>query len=146
MNPKGQFFEPFNILIAAVMGLAILVIIIGLIQYFENEKFLLSKERFEKTLDRAFQTPTNEVITEPELLFRAGEQFSSVGLARRRGLEPECIELESRETESISSIQPGVVLIKQNTQLNVYYLCSPASQCLNGCNTCCRIGFGLKPN
>lgn len=150
MNSTGQGFESFNVLIAFAMGLAILVIVLGIVFHFENEKCNLSKERFEKALDTALNTPTGETVTEKDICFRGGEQYSALAFGRRRAMDPGCFELQATNGVTISAESSRLIDIKTNFETNVYYQCflpstNPFDSCIDDCRACCIVSFGKKP-
>ena len=62
MNNNGQGFDVFRLLIGAIIGLAILVIIISIINYVENVKYGVSQREFYNGLVNATHTPNGEVV------------------------------------------------------------------------------------
>ncbi len=130
---------------AAVLGLSILVIILGIITYFENYKYQLSQERFYATLKSAMNTPTSELLKEKKVLFKGGEIYSSQMFEKVYSIPSECFSVQSPMTQLVKTIGTNSVQILQPTQLDVFYRCDPAGICPAGCNTCCTISFGREP-
>ncbi|GEM_PF-4955484 len=151
MKQRGQAFPPFHFLISAVLGLAILVIILGIIAYFESVRFGLSQERFTQAVDRALANPTGETISEEKVLFRGGESFSSRTFASPRGMDDSCFELQARETGFVVLESASLVKIQKNTELDVFYQCFTRTECAasalaSACDKCCIISFGKEPD
>src|SRR3989344_3250730 len=90
-NERGQSFEPFRMLIAAVMALAVLMIIIGAIQYFDDKQFGISKERFFDGINNGVRQPNGELLVVEHLQFQKGDTLSANGIGKNVGIDGDCI-------------------------------------------------------
>lgn len=137
-DSRGQVFEPFKMLIGAVMALTILVIIIGAINYFDGLRAEVSKQRFYDGLSNAVKQPNGETLVIEEIQFQRGDSFSASALARRLNLEEGCVEFSSSDSRAISS-DLALATINENIISNVYATCDVGG--FSGCEISCEISF-----
>jgi hypothetical protein len=135
--------ETFNLIVAAVLGLAILVIIVGIVLYFQNQKFLLSQQRFDATFDRALATPTGDVLVEKNVFFKGGELYSGAIFATGHAIGADCVSVQGGN-QSALIVTPDYVRIKTPTELDVYYKCT-STPTDPACGVACVVSFGKKP-
>ncbi len=137
-DEKGQAFEPFKMLIGAIMALAVLLIIIGAIQYFENLRLDVSKQRFLEGLQNAVRMPNGELLVVDELQFQKGQAYTAAGLAKNAGLEGECITFTDNGENSIE-VDEKSVEFTQGQQVDAYIKCEPNTT--GTCEIGCEISF-----
>ncbi|AJF60221.1 MAG: hypothetical protein J4224_03670 [Candidatus Diapherotrites archaeon] len=143
---KGQF-EPFKMMIGAIVALLILLIILGAIRSFEEFKINVSKERFLEGLENAVQQPNNDILVVENLLFDKGTVYTKDFLARRTGLEGQCVEILAPSSSSFT-VDSQRILVNYRIETNFYAQCTtnldPASFCDSTCEICCKFSFS-KP-
>ena len=158
MNQRGQEFETFNVLIGAVLALAILVIIISLINYLDDIKITSSKQAIEQKLKSAAQSPDGSVFVAKGVELQENSSFNSVRFGQIMNIEPECIEFDF--PQGISSMyypnsSKNAVGFSRRIQTDFYVLCQKDDidfhnydtlRCdLDACEFCCLASFGVNP-
>ncbi len=134
----AQVFEPFKLLVAAVMALTILVIIIGAINYFEGLRLEISKERFFDGLFNAVKQPNGDYLVISEVQFNRGDSFSSSGIAKALNLPADCVSFKAHDSVAISS-SPDLVVFNESVMSNVYVSCDEGTT--TDCEISCLISF-----
>ena len=143
MNRQGQAFSAYKLLIGAIMGLAILTIIMGVIGYFEGLRVEIDRELFEDGFEAAVNSPDGKVIVKEITLHES--TYTSKGLAEKfSGLTKDCIEFDAANWTAFNLAEgKQAIVIKKSVKAKVYYCCT-LQGCPEGCNVCCRISFGRK--
>jgi len=165
VNQKGQEFEVFNLLIGAVLALAILVIIVSIINYFEGIKVDSSRQAIEQKVKNAAQSPDGSVFVVREVVVPEHQSFSSKYFAEEvLNLNEECIEFDypfeltsMRYPDPYSTYKNRIEFTKR-VQLDFYVVCQPREQgkllfhdyatmqCPVSCEEfCCLLSFGVNP-
>ncbi|MDD5148421.1 MAG: hypothetical protein PHH08_03065 [Candidatus ainarchaeum sp.] len=141
-NESGQAFDVFRLLIGAIIGLAILVIIISIIQYLESWKVDVSKKLLADGLYNAVQTPNGEVVVRKDLTLRKGDIFSRGNFAEQSGVKWDCLELLVSNIGAFELRNDSIIEIKQGILTTVYFQCfkKPASN--PDCDPYCLVSFG----
>ena len=135
LNQRGQGSDVFRLLIGAVMALAILLIVLGIVNLVGEEKFKLSRQRFFDGFSTAHDSPDGLSPVEREkLFFNKHEIFTSDSLARQFQMQPQCIQFFSEHPRASSF--PGYSGIEMLDQLNLTVVFSCES---NGPNQDCPI-------
>ncbi|HLC92714.1 MAG TPA: hypothetical protein VJH23_03330 [archaeon] len=142
IDERGQAFEPFKMLIGAIMALTVLLIIIGAIQYFENLRLDVSKQRFIEGISNAVRQPNGNLLVVDSLQFQRGQAFSSSGLGKNVGIDGECITFPQNSSGSIKT-SGKTVEFTEGQQVDAYIKCdaNPSAQCTVGC----EISFNEPP-
>lgn len=140
MNSRGQF-EPFKLVIGAIMGLLILVIVLGIVSNISEVKWELSKQRFYDGFQTALKTPTGDIVLQKKLFLKGKNDFGSIALVSNTRLKPECVTFYTN-TESIK-ISPNrqTVNVLLDTQANVSYVCTTQALSDAVCPIRCKITF-----
>lgn len=149
MLDKKAEFEPFKMLIGAIMALLILTIIISAINFFYSWRVNVSTERFYAGLKNAVEQPNGKPLVMNGLLFDAGSVFSSSALSRQIGLQGiDCLDLEgpSNSTAIIASADKKTISINNNLEINARAVCytNTSFECTSSCEVCCEIGFNAN--
>jgi hypothetical protein len=141
MDAKGQGTESFRLLIAAIMGLMILLIVLGIIDYFNTKKFEISMERFYGGLGTASQTPNGTLIELNELYFLP-TVITRNYLAGRYNLPEECVVLDAKSSSDLVLAPSGKsISIKNVVQTNAFFRCTPQEA---GCQIYCIVSLGKR--
>jgi len=147
MNDKGQAFSVFRLLIGAILGLAILVIIISIIGYLDNWKGDISKRNLYEGLDSAVETPNAELVVRKNLTFKKGDSFNTRSFETNSGLEKGCVELMKANLSALE-LESNSIMIRQNTLIDVFYKCLKVnySPPYDNCEIFCIVSFGKEPS
>ncbi|MFH1390925.1 MAG: hypothetical protein ABIH20_01295 [Candidatus Diapherotrites archaeon] len=138
MDSKAQAFAPFKMLIGAIMAMLILVIIIGAINYFEDLRVDVSRQRFYDGLNNAIHQPNETILQVEDAQFAEGTTFSTLGLSKKSGLDPECLEFVDTDSPTFV-VEDELITIKENVLTDVFIKCETESA---GCVIFCEISFG----
>ena len=146
MNSNGQAFPVFRLLIGAIIGLAILLIIISIIGYIENWKFDVSKRMVYEGLNVAIETPNKELVIRKNLTLRKGSVFSTRSFSTDSSLDTGCITLQSSNLSVFehNNIPVTAITMAQNFVTDVYYQCQKNDPAYALCDIHCIVSFG-KP-
>jgi hypothetical protein len=142
LNQKGQAFVPFRLLIAVIMAGAVLVIIVGIVAHFDEQKIAISEKRLYEGFQSAVQSPNGDIIVRTEIVFKPGATFTASGFARRaKNIETECVlSLEAPDTPSISNPSIKSVVFKQGTTTSAFFRCERTFSSI--CDIECEISIG----
>src|SRR3989344_1411113 len=134
LNERGQAFDAYRLLICGIMGLAVLLIILGAINYFEGLRVDVSRQRFFDGLGNAVNQPNGELLEMSGLYFAKGERFSSLSLAKQTGIEEQCLEFIDNGGLSFD-VEPGLVKVNDYILADVEAKCSTnqIASCASGC-------------
>jgi hypothetical protein len=151
INARGQTSDVFRLLVAAVLGLAILIIILGIVAVIEEQKFQLSELRFYDGFGHAVNLPTNQVFQEEKLVFKGKQMFTAESLSLQFKVEKECIQFETNNSRvhiRNPSNSGQIVEMANNIQIDVFFQCEylsvPPGNCPLG-SLFCKVLFGEKP-
>ncbi|MDO8537670.1 MAG: hypothetical protein Q7S21_02190 [archaeon] len=143
MNSKGQSFAVFKLLIGAIVALAILTIIVGVIDYFDNIKIQISEKQMIDSIVSAANAP-NQLVKAEKLSFSKGSSYSKKVFAQTINIEEECIILGS--DGSAFNDLGNAILIENNVQADVFFRCEENAQPVT-CPLECTVSFGKSiPN
>lgn len=143
-------FWPFRLLIAAVMAMAILIMILGTIDYFNQYKVKVSWQRFVEAFENAHNavtTPDNadKGIKKEEDLTLAKTTLSSDFFAKQFDLPKECITFQAPESSTVRILNGGqAASLTEETVSAAYFLCIYDKTSAE-CSEHCYISFGLPP-
>jgi len=140
IDNKAQSGAVFRLLIEAIIGLAILLMIVTSLMYFNSLKVETSKAQFAETVKIAIQTPTGQVISSDELDFVKGTTFSASQFQGSFSVPAECFSFVSNLT--VVTISEQTITFNQNANAKTYARCV-----LNdsyGCDIGCVISIGKK--
>ena len=146
MNARGQSFEAFRVLIAMVIALAILVIILGVINYFDALRQTVSYDTLNSSWKSAYDSPNGKVTRVSGLFFSKDTRFSRTQFAKQVSLDNECITFDADTTLGYAFDQDAVV-VTNSTIGAIYMQCATdniVGAAGSNCNAYCLISFG-KP-
>ena len=139
-SQKGQAFEPFKLLIGAVMALAVLVIIIGAINYFEGLSVDVSRQRFSEGLQNAVRQPNGSPLLIENLKFQRDASFSSGGIGKLIGIPEDCVSFTDPGAKVFEVTDSKLITVHETVLTSVLVRCDidkPPS-----CRVGCEITFG----
>jgi hypothetical protein len=152
MNQKGQSFEAYRVLIAAVIAIAVLVIIMGVIQYFDTLRNKVSLDTINASWKSAVDSPNGKIIRVSDLSFTIDTVFSRPQFSKQVNLEPECIAFDAERAAGYYLVdddpeKPHVKVVS-NVLGNVFMQCDSenfiGTSDSAACYAYCLISFG-KP-
>lgn len=138
---RGQEFEPFRLLISAVVALMVLVIIVSTINYFQKLRVDASIEKLRTGFSSAVNAPNGQIVRVDELFFQKGASFIPRNFAVQYGLADECITLETNPGTGF--LESGnAIHVPENVQATVYLQCFSTQT--PECHVQCAIGFAKE--
>ena len=152
MNQQGQGEDVFRLLIGAVMGLAIMVIIISVINYFAALQQSVSEERLYDGFKIALENVTKQ--ESPDMKIEKGVRlpestYTSQGFAAIANFNEECIEFQGTKSFELigdSTKEFGgadAIHVKKFMELDIYYKCFSYAVNTN-CPIYCIVSFGKQ--
>ncbi|VVB99288.1 Uncharacterised protein [uncultured archaeon] len=135
---KGQMFEPFNLLIGAIIALMMLAIIVGAVNYFDKKRLEVSSQKLDDGIANAVRQPNGQPLLVKEILLQEGTSMASHGVSSKTGLKEECISFDSGGVSglTVSGSPPGSLLnVEARVLVNVIVTCTanPSQSCEVGC-------------
>lgn len=129
---KGQAGSVFKLLIGAVIGIAIIAIIVVIIQIASDQKAYLSEEVFANKITMAMKNPIGEEYIVENLTFLPQKVINKKALSEKTGLGEDCINLEVSDS-ALSYVQtdgsdPNYILFKKMATVNVGVTCKLGSE------------------
>lgn len=145
VNSRGEF-EPFKMLIGAIMALVVLVIILAAIEFFNTFNASVSTELFYTGLRNAIEQPNGKTLVIKNLRFESGTVFTASSVSRQVGLATECLYFKLPPGTSQTSVQ-----MENSVEINAFSVCytNESTECDSfdsSCQVCCYVGFGVDPN
>lgn len=144
LNARGQSFEAFRVLIAMVIALAILVIILGVINYFDALRQNVSYDTLYSSWKSAYDSPNGKVIRVPGLFFSKDTRFARTQFANQVSLDKDCLVFDADTSLGYSFDQEAVV-VTNSTIGAIYLQCSTENivgAAASNCNAYCLLSFG----
>jgi predicted small secreted protein len=158
LNSRGQGFEVFNLLIGAILALAILVIIISIINYVEQIKVDSSIQAINQKLKSASQSPDGSVFVAENIVVPKDYSFNSKNFSRILNIKEECVEFDFPQQATwiqYSNSQHNIIYFSKRMQTDFYVLCNTGNinyhnywntlNCSPQCEFCCLASFGVNP-
>lgn len=137
-NEKGQAFEPFKMLIGAIIALLILVIIMTSISYFENLEDTISHNKLYRGFVNAVNQPNGSVLLIRNLQFKEGYLYTNNGIGETMGIDSSCVEFIDNDISSVT-VSSESVRINDGMIANVYVRCNVSFD--YDCEIICEISF-----
>lgn len=146
LNSKGQSFAVFKLLIGAIVALAILSIIVGIISYFDNIKIQISEKRMIDSLVSAANAP-EQVVKAEKLSFNKGASYSKKVFGNAVNISEECISFDA-DGSAFDNSSGNAVIIVNNSQADVFVKCVPSTDASFNVSCTgqlsCNISFGKQ--
>ncbi|MGI6589536.1 MAG: hypothetical protein ACOX1V_02625 [Candidatus Iainarchaeum sp.] len=147
---RAQAEAVFRLMIDSVIGLAILLIIISALNYFQGQVVIQSKADFFSLVRNAVNTPNGVVLKSGELTFTNGFTVDVMDLENEVNLSENCFELRARGGSINASLDGKKVVFNQNLKVIVYVMCVNNFGCkpyiepdsYSSCCTQCTVSFG----
>ncbi len=158
MDNKGQAEAVFRLMIDSVIGLAILMIIIASIGYFDELRFIQSTSDFKQLVKDSVNSPDGTLLSAKELTFKSGTGFGAEDFEGYTVVNRKCFNFNSSFASVEVSDDGQSVMFKQRLITTVSAKCTPnssASSCISSvdaeisdasqCCFNCEIYFGRVP-
>ena len=162
VNQEGQGFEVFDLLIGAILALAILVIIFSIVNYLEGIKVDSSIQAMEQKLKNAAQSPDGSVFVSENIVIPKDFSFNSKAVSRILNINEECVEFDfpqNAKWAEFSGSEKNVIFFPKRIQTEFYVVCqSPEKERIyhsdyslmqcpeDSCSEfCCLVSFGVNP-
>ena len=152
---KAQSEAVFRLMIDGIVGMAILLIIISSLSYFQELRVQASNAKFFSLVESSINSPNGNVFVEKKLSFVKGGSFSAVKLQREYNIPLKCFDFETNLSyakiigqDSGTGAGKGIEFT-QSVETNVYAKCELSN---NSCDVdatdCCELNcvfsFGKK--
>ena len=147
LGSRGQAFEAYRFLIAAVIALAVLVIIVGVINYFDQKRQDISFDNLYTGWQSAVSSPDGKVIQVAGLSFKKDTRFGKVQFVKLVNLVEDCVQFDANPATGFQLINGDeTVEVQTSVQGNAYIQCTtdpPSGFTSNSaCFAYCLISFG----
>ena len=150
VEQRAQAEAVFRLMIDSVVGLAILLVILSALNYFQNQVVIQSKADLFSLVKNAVNTPTGIVLKSGELTFSNGFVVDPYSLESAVNLSHNCFLFQSKGGSVILSNEGRKIEFDHRLELIVYAKCSLNSDCdpyvepdsFNSCCTQCIVSFG----
>lgn len=146
LNEKGQEYAGFQLLIDIVMALAILVIILSVINYFEEQKIIASQRAFLDKMQSAVNAPNQGIIKADNLILPQGV-ISAEFIAANTPVKAKCVEFTARPDSAFTlASDKTFVKINQKIEADIFLKCIVGSQYGSAvdCSESCLISIGRE--
>lgn len=142
LNESGQGFSVFRLLISAIMGLMILLIILGVYNYFEKIRIDLGYQTIVNGFENAVNKHDGTVILVDSAELPAGTEISSFSLSQGTGLDKDCIKITGQNSDVFSIASDNrLATMNHYAKLNIYIRCETN---IEGCEIYCTVSLNKK--
>ena len=147
---RAQAEAVFRLMIDSVIGLAILLVILSALQYFQGQVVVQSKADFISLVRNAVNTPTGIVLKSGELTFPNKFSVDTIDLQTWTNLSANCFRFDSRGSITLSEDKQKVEFT-QSLKTIIYAQCFTQLGCdpytvpdsWNSCCNQCTVSFGV---
>ncbi len=143
LDNKAQSGTIFRLLIDAIIMMAVLIIIIATLNYFNDFKRDVSKTKFVELVGAVVEAPSGQVIKSSNLFFSKGLEYSSDDLQELSHYPASCFSFQTNLTSAeitgggTESLGGGTgISFKNDVETTVYAMCEVIedSDCPAGCS------------
>jgi len=147
---RAQSEAVFRLMIDSVVGLAVLVIILSAISYFNDQEKLNSISAFRSVIISATSSPDGTIISSQKALtFAQGGSFAAIDLQEWTNVSENCFTFDSSLTSTKVSNSGKRIEFLQGLQIKAHARCITDYGCdildKEGCCMQCIITFGKEP-
>jgi len=147
MNSNGQESATFELLVVAIMGLAIMLIVLGIADYFSNLSFQASERTFIDSLKSAVNSPNSSQIVASEIRLGAGSK-TVASFSKQTSIPAGCFSIDARLAQSIELHENTRIDIKEPSEMDIFIRCvlgpDYASDSSLLCEESCLVSFGKE--
>lgn len=137
-----------ELVIASIMGLALLAIIVGLIGYFDNLTTQASLITFKNAIVSGANSPNGDIIEEKDLILDA-QDYTTTTFSSWSKIPPECYTLDAADNESYSIVtgsSSSAIHIAKRSKVFIAIQCKLGSELSNSgfgdCQKSCLVSVG----
>ena len=129
-NQKGQAFTVYRLLIAVIIFTIVAATIYGILQYFEQIEFSISKQKLVRGLEKAVNAlDIEQDIIEKDVRLQVGS-YVAAGFSEKALVPDECIIFKADNSKSYSVRNNGEILdIYFDAKFDVYFKCVTKDAC-----------------
>jgi len=134
MGSKGQSFAPFEMFVGAILALTLLMIIISAINYFDDKRIEVGRQKLEIGLTNAVAQANGTPLKVKEIMLKRGSVLAGKDVANIMGISQDCVDFGIGKASGLA-YSNGLVEVKETIIANLTITCSTqgASQCPVGC-------------
>lgn len=137
IGSRGQAFEPFNMLIGAIVALTILTIIISAITYFDQKRIEVSWEKLNDGYRNAVRQPNGSPLLVKDVLLEKGMRIAPRQVSLAMGIGTECVEVDTGGTAGL--VQSNELIeVKERLLTSALVTCNTTS---SNCEIECTVSF-----
>ncbi len=144
---RAQSGAVFRLMVDGIISLAILLIVLSALSYFQALKISASNEKFYSLVVSATNAPNGKVFVEKSLVFNPGG-FSSISIRNKTNIFEECFEFQSNLVSAKVSDTKMQITFTSPIEADVYAQCKSNRTDCGGDPECCEIkcfiSFGKK--
>lgn len=152
IGERGQAFEAYRVLIAMIIALAVLLIILSAVAYFDELRKKVSTDTVYSSFKSAVDSPNGRVVEARNLYFTQDTRFNRRQFAVQVGLDDECLMLDAEKTagyELVDSDPEHPYVQSLSNLVGVVYFQCQTDNFVNApadatCYAFCLLSFG-KP-
>ena len=148
LENRAQSGAVFRLMVDGIIGLAILLIIISALSYFQALRIQAAQEKFFSLVSSATNSPTGKVFSENNLLFTPSG-ISTITIRNKTNIYEGCFKLQSNLGNVKINEDQSKLDFTSNVEADVYAKCAlNADPCDIDDEECCEIecaiSFGKK--
>lgn len=133
LDSRAQGGAVFRLLIGAIMGLMILMIILSVVQYFNDIRLSLGMQNLLSSFETAVHKADGTVIKAKDIELPPNSVISSFSLAKSANISPECVKIEGSENGGVKYNSDISASIPNTMKLTVYIKCIIETDCNPSC-------------
>ena len=119
---RGQSGAVFRLLVDSIVGLAILMIILGSLMYFESLNNNASRQEFFSKVTAAVNSPDGTVVeSNNRIVFPSGSGFTNGDMSTLTGYPKECFSFQSQL--GMAEASDEIIRFNGNVKTKVYIRC-----------------------
>ncbi|MBT4192311.1 MAG: hypothetical protein HOE11_03300 [Candidatus Diapherotrites archaeon] len=142
LSERGQSGAVFRLLVDSIVGIAILMVILGSLMYFESLNNNASRQEFLSKVNAAVNSPDGTIVeSNGRIVFPSGSGFTTGDMSALTGYPKECFSFQSNLR--MAEANDAIVTFNSNVKTKVYIRCIAED---NGCTAedehnmgCCKI-------
>ncbi len=152
MDNRAQADSVFRLFVDSIVGLAIFLIILSTLGYFNELSMQQTVKDFQEMIKSAAHSPNGKVIeSSGQMTFAKGYAIDTITAQRLTSLSAECFTFESTMSSINISSESNRAEFTQNLHVNVYVRCVSEPSCdptnredTSNCCSTCIVAFGKE--
>ena len=152
IDNKAQAGSVFRLMVDSIVGLAILLLILSSLTYFQGLKVDVSRAQFISIVEAAIESPNGKIISsDGVLIFTEEASFTASMLNGLTGYPSDCFTFRGPKSFADIPDNEQAITFKQNISTNVYGRCTVDPDVAleygnDECSVNCVFYFGVKPD